>query len=85
MRKVLGVSHPKHFSGIAYDVNAAFEATGDGLHETQQYLVELLARRVKVSNVLRPYILELSLCFRFSSTRARTISVVTGSGMRDGR
>ncbi|KAL5492050.1 hypothetical protein ACEPAI_3497 [Sanghuangporus weigelae] len=48
VRKKLGVKTPHNFTSIAYDVNSAFWATGDPLHETQQYLVELLARRVKV-------------------------------------
>ena len=54
---------PRNFSDIAYDVNTAFWSTGDPLHETQQYLVELLARRVKA----RPFLTPASLGANFSS------------------
>ncbi|EJD07215.1 serine carboxypeptidase [Fomitiporia mediterranea MF3/22] len=47
-QKALGVDKGRNFSTIAWDVNSAFWAAGDEVHDSKQYVVELLARGVKV-------------------------------------
>ncbi|EJC99355.1 serine carboxypeptidase, partial [Fomitiporia mediterranea MF3/22] len=47
-QKALGVNDGRNFSNVAMDVALAFFASGDETHDSKQYVVELLARGVKV-------------------------------------
>ncbi|EJD07208.1 serine carboxypeptidase [Fomitiporia mediterranea MF3/22] len=47
-QKALGLDKGMNFSTIARAVNSAFLAAGDKTHDSKQYVVELLARGVKV-------------------------------------
>ena len=47
-QKALGVDKARNFSTISRAVNSAFLAAGDKTHDSKQYVVELLARGVKI-------------------------------------